>query len=93
MPRAGVEITHPDRVLFPDRSTKNTITKRDPVDYYQAVADTMLRHLKSRPLSVQRFPRGIDQQNFVQQDSPMIRRTILGSRPAWRTGGHAAGVG
>jgi bifunctional non-homologous end joining protein LigD len=68
MPHAGVEITHPDRVLFPARSTKNTITKRDLVDYYQAVADTMLRHLKSRPLSVQRFPRGIDQQGFVQQD-------------------------
>jgi bifunctional non-homologous end joining protein LigD len=64
MPRAEVEITHPDRVLFP----ADKITKRDLVDYYCEVADTMLRHLKSRPLTVQRFPRGIDQQGFVQQD-------------------------
>lgn len=64
MPHADVVITHPDRVVFP----AHKITKRDLVDYYQEVANTMLRHLKSRPLSVQRFPRGIDQQGFVQQD-------------------------
>jgi bifunctional non-homologous end joining protein LigD len=68
MSHTAVEITHPDRVLFPGRSAKNGITKRDLVDYYRQVADTMLRHLKSRPLSVQRFPRGINQQGFVQQD-------------------------
>lgn len=63
-----VQITHPDRVLFPDPSAKKGITKRDLVDYYREVAETMLPHLKSRPLTVQRFPRGIDQQGFVQQD-------------------------
>ena len=68
MARAQIQITHPDRVLFPDSSAKSGITKRDLVDYYQKVADTMLRHLRRRPLSVQRFPRGIDQQGFVQQD-------------------------
>jgi bifunctional non-homologous end joining protein LigD len=68
MHHTKVEITHPDRVLFPDSSVKSGITKRDLVDYYQEVADTMLRHLRSRPLSVQRFPRGIDRHGFVQQD-------------------------
>lgn len=64
MRHAEVEVTHPDRVLFPARG----ITKRDLVDYYCQVADTMVRHLRSRPLTAQRFPRGIDQQGFVQQD-------------------------
>jgi bifunctional non-homologous end joining protein LigD len=64
MPHAEVAVTHPDRVLFP----VDKITKRDLVDYYCKVADVMLRHLKSRPLNVQRFPRGIDQQGFLQQD-------------------------
>lgn len=68
MPHAEVAITHPDRVLFPDSSARGAITKRDLVDYYQTVADIMLRHLRNRPLSVQRFPRGIDEQGFVQQD-------------------------
>jgi bifunctional non-homologous end joining protein LigD len=67
-----VEVTHPDRVLFPD----DGITKRDLVDYYCEVADTMLPHLKDRPLNVQRFPRGIDQKGFLQQD-------FADSAPEW----------
>jgi len=64
MPRIEVEITHPDKVLF----AADGITKRELVDYYSDIADTMLPHLKGRPLTVQRFPQGIDQQGFVQQD-------------------------
>ncbi len=64
MPRIDVEVTHPDRVLFP----ADGITKRDLVDYYGEVADTMVPHLRGRALSVQRFPRGIGEQGFVQQD-------------------------
>jgi bifunctional non-homologous end joining protein LigD len=68
MPRIAVEITHPDRVLFPGPSTQKGITKGDLVDYYSEVADVMLAHLKGRPLTAQRFPRGIDEKGFVQQD-------------------------
>jgi bifunctional non-homologous end joining protein LigD len=64
MARINVEITHPDRVLFP----ADGITKRDLVDYYAEVATVMLPHLKSRPLTLWRYPRGIDEQGFVQQD-------------------------
>ncbi|ORA20650.1 non-homologous end-joining DNA ligase [Mycobacterium arosiense] len=64
MPRVEVEITHPDRVMFPD----DGITKQDLADYYGQVADVMLSHLKGRALTVQRFPRGIGEKGFVQQD-------------------------
>jgi bifunctional non-homologous end joining protein LigD len=64
MARIDVEITHPDRVLFPD----DGITKGDIVDYYAEVAPAMLPHLKGRPLMVQRLPRGIDHPGFVQKD-------------------------
>jgi bifunctional non-homologous end joining protein LigD len=64
MPRIDVEITHPDRVLFP----ADGITKGDLVDYYEAVADVMVPHVKDRPLTLWRYPRGIDEQGFVQQD-------------------------
>jgi bifunctional non-homologous end joining protein LigD len=70
MARIKVEITHPDRVLFPDG-----ITKADLVDYYDAVAEVMLPHLKGRPLTLWRYPRGIDEQGFVQQTSPVPCRT------------------
>jgi bifunctional non-homologous end joining protein LigD len=41
MPRIDVEVTHPERVMFPDG-----ITKRELVDYYDEVAGAMLPHLR-----------------------------------------------
>ncbi|MEC4764723.1 non-homologous end-joining DNA ligase [Mycobacterium sherrisii] len=64
MARIMVDITHPDRVLFP----KDGITKQHLADYYGDVAETMLPHLRGRALTVQRFPRGIGEKGFVQQD-------------------------
>ncbi|BBY08583.1 ATP-dependent DNA ligase [Mycobacterium noviomagense] len=61
-------VTHPDRVVFPGRSSRKGITKGEVVDYYAAVADAMLPHLYGRPLTLQRFPRGIDESGFIQQD-------------------------
>nr|WP_142245619.1 non-homologous end-joining DNA ligase [Mycobacterium sp. IS-836] len=81
-----VEITHPDRVLFPDPSSRKGITKADLVDYYGEVADTMLPHLRDRPLTVQRFPRGIGEQGFVQQD-------FADSLPDWMSGAEVAKEG
>ena len=75
MPRIEVEVTHGDRVLFP----ADGITKRDLVDYYCAVADTMLPYLKGRPLTVQRFPRGIGENGFFQQD-------FADTLPDWMSG-------
>ncbi|TVS87782.1 non-homologous end-joining DNA ligase [Mycobacterium helveticum] len=72
MARARVEISHPDRVLFP----ADGITKGDLADYYGAVAGAMLPHLRGRALTVQRFPRGIGEPGFVQQD-------FADSLPAW----------
>ena len=86
MPRIEVEVTHPDRVLFPDPSAKKGITKRDLVDYYGEVADTMLPLLRGRALSVQRFPRGIGEQGFVQQD-------FADSLPDWMSGVEVAKEG
>jgi bifunctional non-homologous end joining protein LigD len=64
MPRVEVEVSHPDRVMFP----KDGITKGELVAYYGEVADAMLPHLRDRALTVQRFPRGIGEQGWVQQD-------------------------
>jgi bifunctional non-homologous end joining protein LigD len=77
-----VEITHPDRVLFPD----DGITKGDLVDYYAEVADVMVRHLKGRPLTLWRYPRGIGRQGFVQQD-------LGGALPDWMASAEVAKQG
>ena len=52
----GVEVTHPDRVLFPGEG----ITSGDVVDYYRRVAPVMVPHLRNRPLMLERYGAGID---------------------------------
>ena len=58
-----VEITHPERVLFPDLP----LTKGGLAEYHCAVADAMVPHLRDRPLMLQRFPEGIDEGGFYQK--------------------------
>jgi bifunctional non-homologous end joining protein LigD len=61
-----VELSNTGKVLFPDLR----ITKGDLVEYYRRVADTMLPHLRGRPVSMQRYPDGIDGKRFFQKDAP-----------------------
>lgn len=59
-----VEISRPEKILFPDAG----LTKSDLVEYYRKVADRMLPHLRHRPLTLQRFPDGIDEEGFYQKE-------------------------
>jgi bifunctional non-homologous end joining protein LigD len=52
---AGVRITNPDRVVYPDLG----LTKLDVARYYEAVADAMLPHLRGRPLTLVHCPSGL----------------------------------
>ncbi|HEX6493643.1 MAG TPA: non-homologous end-joining DNA ligase [Candidatus Dormibacteraeota bacterium] len=63
--RTTITLTHPDRLLFPD----DGITKRDLAEYLAAMAPHMLPHLRGRPLTLQRFPQGIDGPGFMQKDA------------------------
>lgn len=60
---AGVRITHPDRVLYPDQG----LTKRDLAAYYADLAGRILPHVAGRPLSVVRCPRGRHRTCFYQK--------------------------
>jgi bifunctional non-homologous end joining protein LigD len=59
----GIKLTHPDRVLYP----KQGITKRDLAHYYEAIADRIIPHLESRPLTLLRCPEGHEKQCFYQR--------------------------
>ena len=45
-------------------------TKRDVINYYGDVASLLVPHLKDRPLSLKRYPNGIDADFFFQKDAP-----------------------
>ncbi len=55
-----------DKVMFPDQG----ITQGDLLDYYRRVAGTMLPYMEGRPLTMQRFPDGIDGDGFYQKEAP-----------------------
>src|SRR2546429_1106629 len=74
-----VPITHPDKVLFP----ADGITKADLARYYADVAGRMLPWLRDRPITMVRYPDGLDGQRFFQKNAPSyfpdwIRRVRLG---------------
>jgi bifunctional non-homologous end joining protein LigD len=65
-------ITHPEKVLFPD----DGITKGDLAAYYEAIAPAMLPHLRGRPVTMERYPAGINKKGFWQKD-------VSKGFPAW----------
>lgn len=62
---AGVDISHPDKMIFP----KAGISKLDMIKYYERVAGDMLPYLKDRPLTLHRYPDGIDEDGFYQKNA------------------------
>jgi bifunctional non-homologous end joining protein LigD len=57
-------ITHPEKVLFPD----DGITKGELAAYYEAIAPYMLPHICGRPVTMERYHRGIGGAGFFQKD-------------------------
>jgi bifunctional non-homologous end joining protein LigD len=57
-------ITHPEKVLFPD----DGITKGELAAYYEGIAPVMIPHIRSRPVTMERFPAGIAKKGFIQKD-------------------------
>ncbi len=65
MELAGIEISHPDKTIFPGKG----ITKGQMLEYYDRIADRMLPYLKDRPLTLQRYPEGINKDGFYQKNA------------------------
>ncbi|HLS24796.1 MAG TPA: non-homologous end-joining DNA ligase [Beutenbergiaceae bacterium] len=66
---AGVDLSRPEKELFPAGDTP-AITKQDLATYYAGVAHAMLPHVRGRPVSMERFPDGIDGSSFYEKKVP-----------------------
>jgi bifunctional non-homologous end joining protein LigD len=60
--RLGVELSTLDKVLWPAIG----FTKGQMLDYYARVAPVLLEHVADRPLTLGRFPDGVDGPGFAQ---------------------------
>jgi bifunctional non-homologous end joining protein LigD len=65
-------ITHPEKVLFPDSG----ITKGELCAYYEVIAPLMLPHVRGRPITMERYPAGIEKKGFIQKN-------VVKGFPAW----------
>lgn len=61
---AGIRLTHPDRVLYPDQG----LTKAELAEFYADIADWILPHVVNRPLTIVRCPGGSQGQCFYQKN-------------------------
>jgi bifunctional non-homologous end joining protein LigD len=66
---AGVPVTHPDKLLWPDEG----ITKLELVRYYERLGPTILRYVADRPLTLRPFPRGIGGPSYYMKNAPEQR--------------------
>lgn len=80
--RDGVDLTNLDEPLSPDAGA----TKRDLVDYLDAVADRMLPGLVDRPLTVLRVLRG--REPFMQKNVPKYTPDWVRTVPMWAEASH-----
>lgn len=83
-----VELKHLDKVFFRDSG----IDKRDLIDYYRRIAETALRHYRDRPLTLQRFPDGVDGDGFFQKERPDYYPDWIKSIRLRKKGGHVEHV-
>jgi len=74
-----LKFTNLNKVLFP----ADHYTKRDLLNYYDSVAYLILPHLKDRPLSLKRYPNGIDEEYFFQKDIPANQDSWLRKVKIW----------
>jgi len=79
------KLTNPRKVLYPLTGT----TKSEVLAHYLAVADVMLPHLRDRPVTMVRWPDGVDKQSFFEKDvsrhAPSWIRTARVGTPGGRS--------
>jgi bifunctional non-homologous end joining protein LigD len=65
----ALKVTNWDKVLYPETG----FTKGDLIAYYARIAPVVVAHLHDRPLTLKRYPNGVDAPYFYEKQSPSHR--------------------
>src|SRR5947209_13030361 len=75
-------VSNLNKVLYP----KTGFTKGQVIDYYIRVAPVLLPHLKDRPLTMKRYPNGVDGEFFYEKNCPAHRPAWVKTAKVWSHG-------
>lgn len=79
-----LKLTNLDKVLYP----KAGFTKGQVIDYYARIAPVLVPHLKGKPLTLKRYPNGVDQPFFFEKNATQHRPDWVKTAPIWSEGNH-----
>ena len=74
-----LNLTNLDKVLYPETG----FTKGDVIDYYVRIAPVLLPHLHDRPLTLKRYPDGVDGKFFYEKHCPSHRPDWVRTAAVW----------
>src|SRR5712671_1165001 len=77
-----LKLSNLDKVLYPAAG----FTKGQVIDYYVRVAPVLLPHLAGRPLTMKRYPEGVDHEYFFEKNAPKHRPDWVKTAPIWSEG-------
>jgi bifunctional non-homologous end joining protein LigD len=77
-----LSVSNLDKVLYP----KVGFTKGQVIDYYIRIAPVLLPHLKDRPLTMKRYPDGVDGEFFYEKNCPSHRPKWVKTAKVWSEG-------
>lgn len=77
-----LRLTNLDKVFWP----RSGFTKGQMIDYYTRIAPYLLPHLQGRPLTLKRYPNGIDGQMFYEKNCPKHRPDWMQTAKVWSRG-------
>jgi bifunctional non-homologous end joining protein LigD len=78
----NIQVSNLDKVLYP----KVGFTKGQVIDYYIRIAPVLLPHLRDRPLTMKRYPDGVDGQFFYEKNCPSHRPKWVQTAKVWSEG-------
>jgi len=77
-----LSVSNLDKVLYP----KVGFTKGQVIDYFIRVAPVLLPHLKDRPLTMKRYPDGVEGEFFYEKNCPSHRPQWVKTAKVWSEG-------
>ncbi len=77
-----LRLTNLDKVLYPATG----FTKGQVIDYYARIAPVLVPHLLGRPLTLKRYPDGVDKEYFFEKNATKHRPDWVKTAPIWSEG-------